>query len=284
MAVETEDILFLILDRFNLNRDNMTEKVRLQLIIYLLYTLKIVRMGYGFSWGRCRPYNDDLIYDAYSILKDRDKYTEKTKDYKFCVESDNKIKAFQNFVNENLTDVNKLELVASIRYIIVVWGNSEYPDVNKENVFKYLYKHKKVFTDGSIFVEAQVLEAFDIYNKMMNIFEETEMSINGMFEDDIQSVIRYLKTMKKEMLAHEVELMIDDLKHYQSTCQVYKTKIIELYVEQLHLKLCDFKDECDFCQNPIGDVYACMIYGDVAEAKYHICTECIFKRAMKENK
>jgi len=162
MAVETKEILYMLIKEFELKRTQLDERVRLQKILYLLQSFGIVKLGYGFSWYKHGPYSQDLVYDAYEVFKDEDNYRKKTKTYCFDESTNEKIKQFKTGLGSILKDPQNLELVASIRFIRNTW----YPDLDRSNVFEHLQMLKTQFFDGSKITEPAAQRAFDICQKL----------------------------------------------------------------------------------------------------------------------
>jgi uncharacterized protein YwgA len=158
MAVETKEILYMLVDKFDLKWETLGERVRLQKVLYLLQSFGLVKLGYGFSWYKYGPYSQGLVYDAHEVLKNRAEYSTKTKNYRFNDETNGKIEQFKETFSSVLQNPQKLELVASIRFIKNTW----YPDLNSDNVFQYLKTHKEKFFDKTVINEEQVKEAFNI--------------------------------------------------------------------------------------------------------------------------
>lgn len=162
MTVENKDILFMIVEKFGLERETLADRVRLHKTIYLLQAFSLLRLGYGFSWYRFGPYSQELVYDAYEVLKNKEEYRGKTSCYKFTDETNRKIEQFIVLFNRYLRDPQKLELLASICFLKNTW----YPDLTKDSVYTYLKKHKDKLFDQSPLDEETVKEAFSIYQSI----------------------------------------------------------------------------------------------------------------------
>lgn len=156
MSVTTKEILYMLINQFELKRDTLAERVRLQKTIYLLQATAGMKLGYGFGWYRYGPYSQDLVYDAYDVLQEEEDYGQRTKEYKFNAATNTKIGEFKRTFGRILGNSQMLELVASICFIKNTW----YPELNESNAFKYLTKHKTLFYNGEEITEPKTQEAF----------------------------------------------------------------------------------------------------------------------------
>ena len=156
MGIDAKGILFLVAEKeFNLSRDSMVDRLKLQKTIYLLEASGM-QLGYGFGWYRYGPYSQDLVYDAYDVLQEEEDYGQRTKEYKFNAATNTKIGEFKRTFGRILGNSQMLELVASICFIKNTW----YPELNESNAFKYLTKHKTLFYNGEEITEPKTQEAF----------------------------------------------------------------------------------------------------------------------------
>lgn len=150
--------LKLLADEFGLKRDTKDDRIRLQKIVYLLQASGI-GLGYGFSWYNHGPYSQDLVYDAYSVLKsEAQTYSSETQDLKFLPTVSEKLGQFKGLLSDAWECPEKLELIASVDFVRTIW----YPCANREAIPEILRHHKQTLFDGTAIGDEAAREAFDI--------------------------------------------------------------------------------------------------------------------------
>ena len=85
----------MVIDEFGLKRNSTEDRLKLQKTIYLL-EIHGLQLGYGFSWYKYGPYSQDLVYDAYTVLRsEKDTYKGKVKDLKWGTNTEEKFAEFR---------------------------------------------------------------------------------------------------------------------------------------------------------------------------------------------
>ena len=163
MQVDAKGILHMIAKQFALKRDTITDRLKLQKTIYLLEAYGM-QLGYGFSWYKYGPYYQDLVRDAYTVLRSEKKdYERATSSWCFSDETKEKIESFKNFFKDILDDLHKLELVASVDFVCTTWSSDE---ATKDKIVGIFKKHKTNYHDGVPIEDPEIKRAFNILEKL----------------------------------------------------------------------------------------------------------------------
>ena len=169
MQVDAKAILYMVAQQFGLKRDTTEDRLKLQKTIYLLQANGL-QLGYGFSWYRYGPYSQDLVQDAYLVLRaESDKYENETSSWKF---NDNSLKRFAEFrsictdisnIRSDILDyAEQLELVASVDFLKQTW----YPKAGDEEVISGFKQRKKQLYRGNGITDEMIRKALHICEKL----------------------------------------------------------------------------------------------------------------------
>ena len=162
MKLSTRDILYKVVEEFNLERKNTAQRLKLQKTIYLLQVYGLP-LGYGFSWYKYGPYSQDLVYDAYRVLgPDKDTYAQATNSWKFSENSLKKFNEFKKIYGRSLDDPKQLELLASVTFIRKIW----YPESKRSEIASLFKKYKKLYFDSTPIEDSDIEKAFDLCDKL----------------------------------------------------------------------------------------------------------------------
>jgi uncharacterized protein YwgA len=129
-----KEVLCKVLDVLGLGKPNMSEfdrRIQYQKIIYLLQSSG-TSLGYGFNWYIKGPYSSPLAHVLFEI---DDTTYEESKNLVFT-EHERIIKEltdFRNKLGNDISDVNYLEVLASLHYInkAIFSGNGSFPDLRR---------------------------------------------------------------------------------------------------------------------------------------------------------
>lgn len=127
MEVNRKSVLCMISKRFNLRRDNLENRLKLQKTVYLLQAYGL-QLGYGFGWYKYGPYSQDLVRDAYTVLRSEEpSYEAGTNGWEFADATEAKLGQFREAFGDILDDPGELELLASAHFVYTTWceGNIE---------------------------------------------------------------------------------------------------------------------------------------------------------------
>lgn len=162
MAVTAKHILKMIADKFDLRRECFSDRIRLQKIIYLLQSYGM-KLGYGFGWYRNGPYSQDLVYDAYTVLKsESETYATQVRELRLSEEAESRLNRFRDTLGDAFADPRKLELAASVDFLRRTW----YPDATPGDIYDRLQEHKAQLHDGSSFSRKDVDEALALLDQL----------------------------------------------------------------------------------------------------------------------
>ncbi|MCF7955563.1 MAG: hypothetical protein K9M75_07165 [Phycisphaerae bacterium] len=165
MEVTAKGILYKIANRFDLKRDTIEDRLKLQKTIYLLEEYGL-NLGYGFGWYKYGPYSSDLVQDAYSVLyAENERYRTETANWEFSADSENKFKEFGSKLKGVLGNAEKLELVASVNFVCNRWK----PGVTKRNVASEFKQFKEVYFNKAPIQDGDIEEAFDISQELLGV-------------------------------------------------------------------------------------------------------------------
>lgn len=168
MEATNKSILYLLSKIFNLSRQSINERLRLQKLVYLLQASG-VKLGYGFSWYKYGPYSQELVQDSYEVLESsKDRYEEETSDWQFSKESEDKFNEFKNILADSIDNPEKLELIASVSFVKNVWHS----DAQKEDFPEIFKKYKIKYFDGEIITDNHIKVAYDISNEIRSCNEQ----------------------------------------------------------------------------------------------------------------
>ena len=163
MEVTAKGILYKIADIFNLKRDTIADRLKLQKTIYLLQEFGL-NLGYGFGWYKYGPYSSDLVKDAYAVLyAEKDRYKQETANWKFSKESKERFEEFKERLSHILNDPEKLELLASVHFVRE-WN----PQINEDNVTNQFQQYKQCYFDKKRIRPEDIKEAFDISKQLVS--------------------------------------------------------------------------------------------------------------------
>jgi len=162
MQVDAKGILYKLTEKFDLKRDDTQDRLKLQKTIYLLQAFGL-QLGYGFSWYRYGPYSQDLVQDAYTVLRSEEcKYKTDTISWKFSKSSLEKFEKFEKICRDVLRDTDKLELAASVDFVRKTW----YPDVEETEFIKLFKERKRRLFSETPITNSMILNALDISKKL----------------------------------------------------------------------------------------------------------------------
>jgi len=163
MQVDAKGILYMIAKRFDLKRDSIEDRLKLQKTIYLLEAYGM-QLGYGFSWYKYGPYSQDLVRDAYTVLRsEKNVYENATSSWRFSETTEGKIGEFKNNYASVLDDLQQLELVASVDFVCSTWQ----PDFKNEDDFVGIFKnHKTEYLDKTKIDDDEIKKAFVISKEL----------------------------------------------------------------------------------------------------------------------
>jgi len=155
MQVDAKAILCMVAKRFGLKRDTTEDRLRLQKTIYLLQANGL-QLGYGFGWYKYGPYSQDLVSDAYVVLRaEKYKYEKETRSWKFSKNSLERFKQFESICGDVLNDAAQLELVASVDFVRQTW----YPEATEEKLVKGFKQRKKQLFRETPITDEMICEA-----------------------------------------------------------------------------------------------------------------------------
>lgn len=166
MKVDAKGILYLLATKwFNLKRDDIEARLKLQKTVYLLEAFGL-QLGYGFNWYKYGPYSQDLVHDAYEVLySERNEYENRTKSWRFSEDSEKRFDKFKDICADILDDPDALELVASVDFVNTVW----YPDAaGDEFASVFMDKKKKLFS-GTPVSKKRILDALVLSKKLREL-------------------------------------------------------------------------------------------------------------------
>ena len=169
MQVDAKAILYMVAKEFGLRRDTTEDRLKLQKTIYLLQANGL-QLGYGFSWYRYGPYSQDLVQDAYLVLRaEWPKYERETSSWKF---NDNSLKRFAEFrsicteisnIDSGVLDyAAQLELVASVDFV----KQTRYPKGGDEELIRGFKQRKKQLYRGNRITDEMIRKALRICKKV----------------------------------------------------------------------------------------------------------------------
>lgn len=162
MEVDSKTILCMVARYFGLKRDTTEERLKLQKTIYLLQSYGL-NLGYGFSWYKYGPYSQDLVQDAYDVLRsEKLKYEYKTRSLKFNKHSQEKFEEFKKICKDILNDNAKLEVAASLYFIRQTWC----PTANDEELIQKFKELKKRLFGGRSITEDMINGAVEICREL----------------------------------------------------------------------------------------------------------------------
>jgi len=162
MQVDAKGILYKLTKKFDLKRDETQDRLKLQKTIYLLQAFGL-QLGYGFSWYKYGPYSQDLVQDAYTVLRSEEyKYKTDTSSWKFSKSSLEKFEKFKEICSDILRDTDKLEMAASVDFVRKTW----YPDVKETEFVKLFKDRKKQLFSGKTINDSMIIDAFNISKKL----------------------------------------------------------------------------------------------------------------------
>jgi uncharacterized protein YwgA len=156
MAVTEKEILFMLAKEFGLGRETVERRLMLQKTVYLLQAFGM-NLGYGYSWYRYGPYSQDLVSDSYQVLhSEKLRYAEKTQNYRFSKDTQKQFELFRKAFSSSIGDPRKLELLASVHFILSTW----HPDANESTIPGIFHQYKKTFYDGTSISKELIKNAF----------------------------------------------------------------------------------------------------------------------------
>lgn len=162
MKIDERAILYMVAKEFGLKRDSFEERLKLQKIIYLLQDSGM-QLGYGFGWYKYGPYSQDLVSDAYTVLRSRRSEYESAKSdgkWDFNAETKAKFKAFNETFGTN--SLEELEMLTSVRFVKKMW----FSDIGKnEFVTKFKQYKTRLYNKQSVDDE-KIKKAFDFWEKL----------------------------------------------------------------------------------------------------------------------
>lgn len=115
--------------------DKLTERIKLQKIVYLLENMGIHVGNYSFTWNKYGPYSIALDDDAYRCSQKKEQQT-----VSFTEEALRAFERIREMLSQKVTyeDINWLECIASLHYLKYILRFSE--DDNK--ILNELVKRK----------------------------------------------------------------------------------------------------------------------------------------------
>jgi len=162
MAVDTKTILYMLARNFDLKRDTIKERLRLQKTIYLLQAHGL-QLGYGFSWYRYGPYSQDLVYDAYAVLgSERQKHENAARGLSFSRNTLRKFEKFRQICGDVLNDAGELEVAASVDFVRQTWPEKG----SIEDLDKFFKEHKKQLFDRRMITTKMIEKALGVSQKL----------------------------------------------------------------------------------------------------------------------
>ena len=164
VPVDAKGILYMVAENeFGLKRDTIENRLKLQKTIYLLEAYGM-QLGYGFSWYKYGPYSQDLVRDAYTVLRsEKKKYDKATSSWCFSETTRKKIDQFKQICKDFLGDLRQLELVASVDFVFNTWYSDE---ADTEKIVDNFKKHKKQLYGGVSIEDRQIKEAFEFSKEL----------------------------------------------------------------------------------------------------------------------
>ena len=165
MEVNAKGILYKIANRFGLKRDTIEDRLKLQKTIYLLEEFGL-NLGYGFGWYKYGPYSSDLVQDAYTVLyAQREHYGCETDSWEFSADSKGRFDEFGERLGDVLGDAEKLELVASVRFVCDRWK----PEIARDDIAREFMQYKNSYFNTNPIRPEEIEEAFDISQQLVTL-------------------------------------------------------------------------------------------------------------------
>ena len=164
MQVDAKAILYMVAKEFGLTRNTTQDRLKLQKTIYLLQANGL-QLGYGFSWYKYGPYSQDLVQDAYEVLRaERDKYERETGSWKFSENSLARFEEFKKICTGILDSARQLELVASVDFVKQTW----HPEATGQALINAFKKRKRQLFDGTLITDVMIRKEAGICKKLRN--------------------------------------------------------------------------------------------------------------------
>ena len=161
MKIDEKAILYMVAKKFGLKRDSFEERLKLQKIIYLLQDSGM-QLGYGFGWYKYGPYSQDLVSDAYTVLKSRRSEYERAESdgkWDFNAETKAKFEAFKETFDTN--SLEELEMLTSVRFVKKMW----FSDTGKDDFVTKFKQYKTRLYNNQSVEDEKIKEAFDFWEK-----------------------------------------------------------------------------------------------------------------------
>ena len=163
MEVDAKAILYMVAKEFELKRGSFNERLKLQKVIYLLQAFD-VQLGYGFGWYKYGPYSQDLVKDAYSVLGSRKSEYERAAsegNWNFSQKTLGKFAEFRKICGDFLESSEKVELLASVKFVKNMWCS----DVEKAEFASEFKKYKPQLCNNTSVDDDSIKAAFDLCEK-----------------------------------------------------------------------------------------------------------------------
>lgn len=162
MQVDAKAILYMVAKEFGLKRDTTKDRLKLQKTIYLLQANGL-QLGYGFSWYKYGPYSQDLVQDAYKVLRSEEyRYSRETRSWSFSENSLERFTKFKELLGDKLHDETQLELLASVDFVEQTWC----PEAKGQEFITKFRQRKRQLYGGKQITDEMVREAVRICNKL----------------------------------------------------------------------------------------------------------------------
>ena len=141
MDKQTIDLGFILkqFPEFKFSMDEFDDRLRLQKFVYLLQTFDIY-LGYDFSWYLHGPYCSTLATCGFALDDIYDKIPSKNSASFARFDVQKRFKKFSDFINKRESDVDFLEISASLHYLKNTCTLSD------EDVITKVSKKKERFT------------------------------------------------------------------------------------------------------------------------------------------
>ena len=162
MQVDAKAVLYMVTKEFGLERDTTKDRLILQKTIYLLQAHGL-QLGYGFSWYKYGPYSQDLVQDAYAVLRSEEyKFKNETSSWNFSPNSLQEFEKFKGICGDLLGDAASLELLASVDFVKQTWC----PKASKQEFITKFRQSKKQLFGRIPITDAMINKALGICKKL----------------------------------------------------------------------------------------------------------------------